>query len=79
MIVIHVFFQCVLQTCDWLFLSCDCSQSGSTPLHIAAQLGNERIIDLLIRSNASCDARNYAGKQPKDVAAPFLSRRCRGQ
>eukprot|EP00117_Sycon_ciliatum_P045194 scpid42252/ scgid32514/ Ankyrin repeat domain-containing protein SOWAHC; Ankyrin repeat domain-containing protein 57; Protein sosondowah homolog C len=49
------------------------SSNGSTPLHIASRLGHERIIRLLVEAGADCDLRDYCGKQPKDLAAPFLN------
>lgn len=43
-------------------------EGGVTPLHVAAETGNEFMITMLIRKGASVDARDAAGRSPLEAA-----------
>jgi hypothetical protein len=43
-------------------------KEGNTPLGIAATLGNETVVQLLLQANASVDARDAKGKTPLMIA-----------
>lgn len=45
------------------------SRYGDTPLHIAAGLGDEYMVKLLLQKGANKDIRNFAGRTAYDVAA----------
>lgn len=43
-------------------------ETGRTPLHIAAEMGNREIVDLLLDRNATIDARDIEGFSPLEIA-----------
>jgi ankyrin repeat protein len=44
------------------------SNSGDTPLHMAARNGSKDAVDLLLGANANLNAKNNAGQTPLDLA-----------
>ena len=47
----------------------DCRTKGETPLHRAAAFGNEKIIQLLLSTGATVDARDMFGDTPLSWAS----------
>jgi len=43
-------------------------EEGRTPLHLAANLGSVKVVELLLQQGADKEARDNAGRIPKDVA-----------
>ena len=50
-------------------MNCLCAQRGQAALHIAAELGHEEVVDILLASNAFVNVRNKHGMTPLHLAA----------
>lgn len=47
-------------------------QNGNTPLHTAAQMGRDKIVQLLLERGADAQAKNNNGKRPVDITTEVL-------
>ena len=45
----------------------DVNKKGQTALHLACELGNEKIINFLVENGANVDIRDNKGKKPFDI------------
>ena len=45
----------------------DVNKKGQTALHIACELGNEKIINLLVENGANIDIKDNKGRKPFDI------------
>ncbi|XP_049856029.1 cyclin-dependent kinase 4 inhibitor C-like isoform X2 [Schistocerca gregaria] len=45
--------------------------NGQTPLHVAAQIGNQPIVELLVASGADTKVKDHHGRTPRDTAKQY--------